>query len=94
MASKADSGKKYHEKATGQALKTVEAHAKEEDITLFGSCFCPFVQRVWAAFEYLGIPYHVSTPLTSQSLARSISCSTVSDLSPVRVPLELTQVCR
>lgn len=24
-----------------------------------GACFCPFVQRVWAAFEYLEIPYHV-----------------------------------
>ncbi|KAG6840094.1 hypothetical protein C0991_008992 [Blastosporella zonata] len=27
--------------------------------TLFGSCFCPFVQRVWVSFEFLGIPYKV-----------------------------------
>jgi len=27
------------------------------DITLFGGCFCPFVQRVWIAFEALGIDY-------------------------------------
>jgi glutathione S-transferase len=44
-----DTGKKYHEKATGAALETAEQHSKPADtgIVLFGSCFCPFVQRVW-----------------------------------------------
>ncbi|KJA29581.1 hypothetical protein HYPSUDRAFT_125770 [Hypholoma sublateritium FD-334 SS-4] len=54
---KGDSGKAYHTECTGDALVTVKAHAKDEDITLFGSCFCPFVQRVWVAFEILGISY-------------------------------------
>ncbi|KAF8166990.1 glutathione S-transferase [Pholiota molesta] len=54
-----DSGRAYHTQCTGEALKTVKAHEKDEYITLFGSCFCPFVQRVWVAFEILGIPYKV-----------------------------------
>ncbi|KAJ3572863.1 hypothetical protein NP233_g2804 [Leucocoprinus birnbaumii] len=55
--SKTDKGRVYHTKCTGAALDTVTRHAKDEEITLFGSCFCPFVQRAWIAFEYLGIPY-------------------------------------
>jgi glutathione S-transferase len=51
--------KNYHLKCTGPALQTVERHSNDEDITLFGSCFCPFVQRAWVALEYLGIPYKV-----------------------------------
>lgn len=54
---KTDTGRVYHTKCTGTALDTVTGHSKDEDITLFGSCFCPFVQRAWIAFEYLGIPY-------------------------------------
>ncbi|KAF2182188.1 hypothetical protein K469DRAFT_586915 [Zopfia rhizophila CBS 207.26] len=53
-----DSQKKtYHKKATGNALSTVKNHSKEEELKLFGSCFCPFVQRVWIALEFKGIPY-------------------------------------
>ncbi|PPQ73794.1 hypothetical protein CVT25_013630 [Psilocybe cyanescens] len=52
-----DSGRVYHTACTGAALATAQAHEREEDITLFGSCFCPFVQRVWVAFEVLGVPY-------------------------------------
>ncbi|EKM79824.1 hypothetical protein AGABI1DRAFT_106182 [Agaricus bisporus var. burnettii JB137-S8] len=54
---KQDKGRAYHTKCTGAALSTVARQDKDEDITLFGSCFCPFVQRVWIAFEYLGVPY-------------------------------------
>jgi len=54
-----DTGRGYHSIATGNALVTVKNHEKEEDITLFGANFCPFVQRVWVAFEILGIPYKV-----------------------------------
>jgi len=57
--SKQDSGKEYHREATGSALETVQKHTAEQDITLFGSSFCPFVQRVWVAFEVLEIPYKV-----------------------------------
>ncbi|KAI0938817.1 hypothetical protein AcV5_000418 [Taiwanofungus camphoratus] len=57
MSTKADSGKSYHRQCTGAALETARAHSDPKDITLFGSCFCPFVQRVWTAFEYLGIEY-------------------------------------
>ncbi|KAG6379633.1 glutathione S-transferase [Boletus reticuloceps] len=52
-----DTGKSYHKQCTGEALQTVQRHAADEDITLFAGCFCPFVQRGWAALEYLGIPY-------------------------------------
>src|SRR5882762_9493305 len=60
MSAIADSGKWYHTRASGPALNTVDQHAKDEATTLFASCFCPFVQRVWIAFEYLQIPYKVS----------------------------------
>ncbi|KAF6761889.1 glutathione S-transferase [Ephemerocybe angulata] len=60
-ASNSDQGRPYNTKATGEALKTVEAHQDDQvDITLFGSCFCPFVQRVWVMLEALEIPYKVS----------------------------------
>lgn len=49
--------KTYHKRATGQAQATVKRHAREADLKLFGSCFCPFVQRVWIALEVKGIPY-------------------------------------
>jgi len=58
MTSKADSGKQYHRTCTGDALETVNRHSSKEDITFFGACFCPFVQRVWIALEYLEIPYY------------------------------------
>ncbi|KAF8434574.1 glutathione S-transferase [Boletus edulis BED1] len=54
-----DTGKSYHKQCTGEALQTAQRHAADEDITLFAGCFCPFVQRGWAALEYLGIPYKV-----------------------------------
>jgi hypothetical protein len=59
MASKSDQGREYHRTATGDAVATVKAHEKDAPITLFGSCFCPFVQRVWAALEFYGIEYKV-----------------------------------
>jgi hypothetical protein len=31
--------KSYHKKATGEALKTVETHAAEHNLKLYGSCF-------------------------------------------------------
>ncbi|EIW77264.1 glutathione S-transferase C-terminal-like protein [Coniophora puteana RWD-64-598 SS2] len=49
--------KDYPSEATGPALETVNKHAADSDIVLFGSWFCPFVQRVWVAAEYLGISY-------------------------------------
>jgi hypothetical protein len=55
-----DTGKKYNTQCTGDALDTVNAHTKDQDITLYASCFCPFVQRVWVALEVLEIPYKVS----------------------------------
>ncbi|KAH9941268.1 glutathione S-transferase C-terminal-like protein [Epithele typhae] len=57
MATTQDSGRSYHLQCTGPALETAEAHSAQEHITLFGSCFCPFVQRVWITLEYLGIDY-------------------------------------
>lgn len=63
MSTAADSGKHYHLECTGVALETVNTHQTDTDITLFGSCFCPFVQRAWVAFEFLGVPYKVGLNL-------------------------------
>ncbi|KAI9684626.1 MAG: hypothetical protein M1820_010875 [Bogoriella megaspora] len=53
-----ENGKKtYHKKASGKALETVKKHSKDTDLTLFGSCFCPFVQRVWISLEVKQLPY-------------------------------------
>ncbi|PSR71401.1 hypothetical protein PHLCEN_2v12668 [Hermanssonia centrifuga] len=60
MSGKGDSGRSYHLKCTGDALNTAQSHSGPKDLTLFGSCFCPFVQRVWVALEYLGIDYESS----------------------------------
>ncbi|KAJ5659770.1 hypothetical protein N7507_006221 [Penicillium longicatenatum] len=49
--------KAYHTKATGLAAVTAANHALETNLQLYGSCFCPFVQRVWIALELKGIPY-------------------------------------
>ncbi|KAF2675093.1 glutathione S-transferase [Microthyrium microscopicum] len=48
---------KVHPHATGLAIKTVEAHAQEEPLKLYGSWFCPFVQRAWLVLEEKKIPY-------------------------------------
>ena len=39
--------KTYSKKASGNALATVRKHSKDHELKLFGSAFCPFVQRVW-----------------------------------------------
>jgi len=58
MADQQSSGQKsYHKKATGVALKTVKKHTKDHELKLYGSCFCPFVQRVWISLEVKEIPY-------------------------------------
>ncbi|KAJ5168237.1 uncharacterized protein N7482_003831 [Penicillium canariense] len=49
--------KSYHTKATGQAAVTAFKHSAESTLKLYGSCFCPFVQRVWIALEMKKIPY-------------------------------------
>lgn len=69
-----DTGKRYHNHCTGEALQTVQRHAADEDITLFAGCFCPFVQRVWVALEYLGIPYKVRVSST-RSDSLELVCS-------------------
>lgn len=43
--------------ATGLALETVKAHSNDHELVLWGSWFCPFVQRVWIALEEKGLDY-------------------------------------
>jgi glutathione S-transferase len=64
IGNKNDTGRSYRTECTGLALETVKAHEEPADITFFAACFCPFVQRVWIAFELLGVPYKVSAILT------------------------------
>ncbi|EME49822.1 hypothetical protein DOTSEDRAFT_164552 [Dothistroma septosporum NZE10] len=53
-----DAAKKtYHKQATGEAWKTVQAHSADQDLKLYGSCFCPFVHRVWISLELKGLDY-------------------------------------
>ncbi|CAG8953500.1 hypothetical protein HYFRA_00010250 [Hymenoscyphus fraxineus] len=49
--------KTYHKKASGAALTTVKKHMKDHELKLFGSCFCPWVQKVWIALEAKGLQY-------------------------------------
>ena len=53
-----DSNKKtYHKQATGRAWETVQKHDADNDLKLYGSCFCPFVHRVWISLEHKGLNY-------------------------------------
>ncbi|KAI6867673.1 glutathione S-transferase [Hortaea werneckii] len=49
--------KTYHKQATGEAWKTVQAHSTDKRLKLYGSCFCPFVHRVWISLEHKGLDY-------------------------------------
>lgn len=49
--------KTYHKQATGLAWETVQSHSAEHDLKLYGSCFCPFVHRVWISLELKGLNY-------------------------------------
>ncbi|KAI0711593.1 glutathione S-transferase C-terminal-like protein [Earliella scabrosa] len=61
MTSTQDTGRSYYLQCTGDALETAKAHSHQaEGITLFGSCFCPFVQRVWVTLEHIGFDYTVN----------------------------------
>ncbi|KAF1814357.1 glutathione S-transferase [Eremomyces bilateralis CBS 781.70] len=49
--------KVYHTKASGNALATVQQRSEAHELKLYGSCFCPFVQRVWISLEFKQVPY-------------------------------------
>ncbi|KAK4560511.1 hypothetical protein LTR86_005708 [Recurvomyces mirabilis] len=49
--------KTYHKQATGLAAKTAERHSAENSLKLYGSCFCPFVHRVWISLEHKKLEY-------------------------------------
>ncbi|RPB02647.1 thioredoxin-like protein [Choiromyces venosus 120613-1] len=50
-------GEDLHHVATGPAKAVVDRHQKEEELVLYGSWFCPFVQRVWILLELKQVPY-------------------------------------
>jgi len=78
-----DTGTRYHRECTGNALETTHKHAEgsKGDIQFFAACFCPFVQRVWIALEYLEIPYtvrgfsRISVMTTALTDCVSVSCA-------------------
>ncbi|KAL1938825.1 hypothetical protein VTO73DRAFT_11205 [Trametes versicolor] len=78
MSNDKDTGRSYHLACTGEALATAQAHTSPEHITLFGSCFCPFVQRVWVTLEHLGIDY--------------MYCMSTSEVDPYKKPAELLEL--
>ncbi|KAK5090114.1 hypothetical protein LTR05_000283 [Lithohypha guttulata] len=45
--------------ATGCALQTLYNHTAptNNELTFYGSSFCPFAQRIWIALELIGVPY-------------------------------------
>lgn len=55
MVNKSEAG--YHREASGAALENAKKHAKEAPLTLFGSCFCPFVHRAWIALDHCQLDY-------------------------------------
>lgn len=57
MSTTQKSASGYHRKASGLALATADAHSTSHNLKLYGSCFCPFVQRVWISLEKKGLDY-------------------------------------
>ena len=57
MSLSTDSGK--HLQCTGEGPRYHTTHMRGMRISPFRNYFGPFVQRVWVAFEYLGIPCRV-----------------------------------
>ena len=49
--------KTYHKEASRRAFETVQTHSESNSLKLYGSCFCPFVQRVWISLEVKKIRY-------------------------------------
>lgn len=43
--------------ASGEAEKTVRAHADKQELVFYAGWFCPFVQRTWLALEEKDIAY-------------------------------------
>ncbi|KAK4031614.1 glutathione S-transferase [Parachaetomium inaequale] len=43
---------------TGAAGRLAAAHSSPQPLTLYGSWFCPFVQRVWMVLHEKNIPHH------------------------------------
>ncbi|EIW77265.1 glutathione S-transferase C-terminal-like protein [Coniophora puteana RWD-64-598 SS2] len=74
----------YPSEATGLALETVSKHAADSDIVLFGSWFCPSVQRAWVAAEYLGIPYKKPKDLLELSPKGLVPAVKLNNFSPAR----------
>ncbi|KAF8827294.1 hypothetical protein HHX47_DHR5000856 [Lentinula edodes] len=92
MVSKTDSGKTYRNECTGHALETVKSHTEDQDLTLFGSCFCPFVQRVWVSFEYLQIQYKKPKDLLEVSPKGLVPGLKLNNFNPPRALNESTVI--
>ncbi|KAK0544518.1 hypothetical protein OC845_005551 [Tilletia horrida] len=79
--------KAYHTQCTGQAMITVQTvkTANEEEakqkLTLFGACFCPFVQRAWATLCLVSPPSK-SSPWTYREVDPYMKPADLLELSP------------
>lgn len=58
-------------RASGAAAATVRKHAREHEMKLYATCYCPFSQRVWIALEAkgLGYQYYETEPNRTRPLA-------------------------
>ncbi|OSD07775.1 glutathione transferase omega class [Trametes coccinea BRFM310] len=92
MTAKQDSGRSYHLQCTGEALATARAHSSPGSITLFGSCFCPFVQRVWVTLEHLGIDYMKPAELLESSPKGLVPALRLDNYEPPRALNESTVI--
>ncbi|EJD44812.1 glutathione S-transferase [Auricularia subglabra TFB-10046 SS5] len=87
-----DSGKRYRTECTGLALQTAKAHAAQSDVILFGACFCPFVHRVWIAFELLDEPYQYCMPFIYGTAPKDADAIAADEVDPYAKPADLLAV--
>ena len=78
--------------ASGSAAATLALHHDPADLTLFGSPFCPFTQRVWIALEVKEISYQFWDALTRPAQSPPIPVTCSSNFPEASIPSELVSL--